>query len=196
MITKLSVSIVNRLLSNGYLAAADKEEISYGLFSILSKAFFFIVCMLLGVLFRVPLESGIFYFSFLLIKKYAGGFHASTESKCLIISSLSILFSIVVLKEIIILSVIQIPFSVITLVSAVIVCLFSPVEAKEKPLTGTEKKKFHCFTIFRVLILFIFIISLMVLNKPRIYIPIETGLFLEGVYLTAGKIKRRKNVHF
>ena len=196
MITKLSVSIVNRLLSNGYLAAADKEEISYGLFSILSKAFFFIVCMLLGVFFRVPLESGIFYFSFLLVKKYAGGFHASTESKCLIISSLSILFSIVVIKEIIILSVIQIPFSVITLVSAVIVCLFSPVEAKEKPLTGTEKKKFHCFTIFRVLILFIFTISLMVLNKPRIYIPIETGLFLEGVYLTAGEIKRRKNVHF
>ena len=94
MIYDLSVRLTSRLGKRGYLPDSEEEIVAYGLFSLLSKLMYAVICLILGLIFSVPLESMIFYAVFLFVKKYGGGFHASTEGKCMILSTIEILLSI------------------------------------------------------------------------------------------------------
>ena len=88
MIYDLSVRLTSRLGKRGYLPDSEEEIVAYGLFSLLSKLMYAVICLILGLIFSVPLESMIFYAVFLFVKKYGGGFHASTEGRCMIISTM------------------------------------------------------------------------------------------------------------
>ena len=91
MIYDLSVRLTSRLGKRGYLPDSEEEIVAYGLFSLLSKLMYAVICLILGLIFSVPLESMIFYAVFLFVKKYGGGFHASTEGRCMILSTIAIL---------------------------------------------------------------------------------------------------------
>ena len=70
----------------------DKIEIyQYGFFVLYSNIIFLLLTMLLGAVFGVFLQGIIFYVAFFSIRQYAGGYHASTETRCEIMSTLSIL---------------------------------------------------------------------------------------------------------
>ena len=81
MIYDLSVRLTSRLEKRGYLPDSEEEIVAYGLFSLLSKLMYAVICLILGLIFSVPLESMIFYAVFLFVKKYGGGFPASTEDR-------------------------------------------------------------------------------------------------------------------
>ena len=98
MISKLASQFTDKLLSNGTIDAEDKELYNYGIFMLISHLLFFIVSCVLGLVLKCLLEGIIFYVAFMLIRGYAGGYHASSESKCEILSTLSIAMCIVVIK--------------------------------------------------------------------------------------------------
>ena len=126
---------------------------------------------------------------FLLIRKYAGGYHASTEARCEIFSTLSIVGSITVAK----LSEIydfKIALLVISAVSAVCIFIFSPLDTPEKPLS---QKEFNYFRKISWMILLAIIISITVsyiLKLNFITVPCCMSLILESILLSAGKIKK------
>lgn len=57
MIYDLSVRLTSRLGKRGYLPDSEEEIIAYGLFSLLSKLMYAVICLILGLIFSVPLES-------------------------------------------------------------------------------------------------------------------------------------------
>ena len=98
MINKLSTFFTEKLLSNGTISDEDKELYIYGLFMLLSQLMFFIIACIFGFVLNCIIESIIFYIAFQFIRKYAGGYHAATETRCEILSTLSILACIVVIR--------------------------------------------------------------------------------------------------
>ncbi|MEE0064218.1 MAG: accessory gene regulator B family protein, partial [Acutalibacteraceae bacterium] len=172
MIYDLSVRLTSRLGKRGYLPDSEEEIVAYGLFSLLSKLMYAVICLILGLIFSVPLESMIFYAVFLFVKKYGGGFHASTEGRCMILSTIEILLSICfvffALRE----SVILRSGALASAVSYIIICILSPAAAKEKPLDKAEKIRYRERSIIRVTLTFAAMTAVLIFGYPRICAPL------------------------
>lgn len=185
MISKLSKKIVNQL----NILDDEQELYEYGFFILLSQILYFIIAIIIGTICGTVFESIIFYIAFQFIRRYAGGYHAATETRCEIISTLSILACIVVIK----LSKtydIQTALLIISALSAVCIFVFCPLDTPEKPLTD---KEFRYFRKVSWLILLAIVVAIIVsyIFKFKIFtVPCCLSLVLESILLTAGKIKR------
>lgn len=171
----------------------DKIEIyQYGFFVLYSNILFLLLTMLLGAVFGVFLQGIIFYVVFFSIRQYAGGYHASTETRCEVMSTLSILVCLVVTK----LSKtydFQFTLLVVSAVSALCIAVLCPLDTPEKPLSEKEFKYFRkisCLILSAISI--VVIISYFVRLKwlQIFFAPCCLSLILESLLLTAGKIKK------
>lgn len=189
MINNLSVYFTEKLLSNGTINDEDKELYIYGLFMLLSQLMFFIITCIFGLILKCILESIIFYIAFQFIRKYSGGYHASTETRCEISTTLSILACIVLIR----LSKtydFQIALVTITVISAISIFCLCPLDTPEKPLSD---KEFRYFRKISWLILFVIITVITVsyiFKLSIIIVPCCLSLILESILLALGKIKR------
>lgn len=196
MISKLSNYLTEKLLSNGTICDEDKDLYIYGLFMLISHLMFFIIACIFGLILGCVLESIIFYIAFQFIRRYAGGYHASTETRCEIFSTLSILACIIVIK----LSKtydFQTVLLLITILSAVCIFVFCPLDTPEKPLSEKEYKYFRKVSWLILFVIAAAIIVSYVFKFQMVTVPCCLSLILESILLAAGKIKRvsqKKNV--
>lgn len=189
MIGKLALKTAEKFVKN-YNTLYDKIEIyQYGFFVLYSNLIFFLLIAILGVIFKSFLSSIIFYFAFFLIRQFAGGYHASTETRCEVLSTLSILACIVVIR----LSKtydFQTVLLLITILSAVCIFVFCPLDTPEKPLSNKEFKYFRKVSWIILFVIIIAIIVSYVFKFQMVLVPCCLSLILESILLAAGKIKR------
>ena len=184
MISKLSKKIVNQL----NILDDEQELYEYGFFILLSQILYFIIAIIIGTICGTVFESIIFYIAFQFIRRYAGGYHAATETRCEILSTLSILACIVVIR----LSKtydIQTALLIISALSAVCIFVFCPLDTPEKPLTNKEFRYFR-----KISWTILFIISALIaisfyLKFKFVFTPLCMSIILESILLIAGKIK-------
>ena len=188
MIYKIAKIIACSLIKHNYLADNDRELFEYGFFLVLSQLMYFSTCLILGLIFGCILECIIFYIAFNLLRKYSGGFHASTELRCFVFSSLSIFFSVVCISK---LQSIDLNIILVTLlaISSLVIVVFSPLDTKEKPLTHEERIKYRKYSliIFSVAL----IICMVGFVKAKVLgLPIFVAIVLESIFLIFGKVKQ------
>lgn len=189
MISKLSNKIVKCFVKQSNISDDEQELYQYGFFILFSQILYFIIALIIGILCEVILESIIFYIAFQFIRRYAGGYHASTETRCEILSSLSILACIVVIK----LSKtydFQTVLLLITILSAVCIFVFCPLDTPEKPLSDKEFKYFRKVSWIILFVIIVAIIISYVFKFQMVTVPCCLSLILESILLAAGKIKR------
>lgn len=189
MINNLSTYIVDKLVSKGTVTEDERELYVYGLFMIFSHLMYLILAIVFGLIFKCFLESIIFYIAFQFIRRYAGGYHAKTETRCEIMSALSILCCIVLIKcskmydfNIVLLST--------SLVFAVLIFTFCPLDTPEKPLTGKEHKYFRKISLIILSLIIVAIIVSFIFKFNIIFAPCCVSVILEGVLIGTGQIKK------
>lgn len=196
MISKLSNKIVKCFVKQSNISDDEQELYQYGFFILFSQILYFIIALIIGILCEVILESIIFYIAFQFIRRYAGGYHASTETRCEVLSTLSILACIVAIK----LSKtydFQTVLLLITILSAVCIFVFCPLDTPEKPLSEKEYKYFRKVSWLILFVIATAIIVSYVFKFQMVTVPCCLSLILESILLAAGKIKRvsqKKNV--
>lgn len=193
MINKLSEFLTKKMLSDNTINDEDKELYVYGLFMLLSQLMFFIIACIFGFILNCIIESIIFYIAFQFIRRYAGGYHAKTETRCEILSSLSILCCIMLIKFSKIYY-IKISLLCISLVCAVLIFIFCPLDTPEKPLSEKEFKYFRKISLIILLGILIAIAISCYFEIGYIFAPCCMSLILEGILISAGKIKKVHNV--
>lgn len=194
MISKFSAEIVGRLIDTSIINSSERELYSYGFFMLLSQILYFILTVMFGILLDVFLQSVVFYVAFQSIRTCAGGIHASSELKCEVATTLSLLSCLGIVK-LCDLHNLKVMILVLTIVAAVLIFLLCPLDTPEKPLTIKEKKYFRKKTwIILLIILIIICLSLCFKINTLIY-PCCMSFILESVLLVLGKIKeiRKKN---
>ena len=188
MIQHISEILVKKLLSKGYFSSDDAELYIYGFFVLFSQSLYFLVVILIGSIFHILIESIVFFLVFQLLRKYAGGYHASTEAQCEMLSTLSIIISLGLIKLSRLYD-IQIGLLIFSLYSASFIFFLSPLDTPEKPLSVSEKKHFRKLTwiylFFSTALLFVSYF----LKFSVLFSPCCMSLILESVLLLAGKIK-------
>ena len=189
MISKLSQRITSKLISNGNILDEEKDLYAYGLFMLISHLFFFFISITFGIVFSCIFESLVFYLAFQFIRRYAGGYHASTEIRCDIMSTASILVCIMVIwlakrYEF------EIPLLFTTIISAVIIFIFCPLDTPEKPLTDKERYHYRKISWLILLIISALVLVSFIFEWNFLFAPSCLSLILEGILLIAGRIKK------
>lgn len=189
MINKLSKSFADRLLVNGAITKEEQELYIYGFFMLLSQLMYLALACIFGLVLGCFVESIIFYIVFQFIRRYAGGYHATTETRCEILSTLSIIACIVVIR----LSKIydfQTALLIISSVSAVCIFILCPLDTPEKPLSDKEFKYFRKIS---WIVLFTIVVAIIVsycFNIEFVLLPCCMSLVLESILLISGKVQK------
>lgn len=192
MISRLSERIVKFLLKQSGIKDDEQDLYQYGFFILLSQMLYFIIACIIGILLGTFFESIIFYIAFQFIRRYAGGYHASTETRCEIMSTLSILACIVLIR---LSKTYDLQFALLALsaVSAMCIAILCPLDTPEKPLSEKEFKYFRkiSWLILSVISLIAAISCFVQLKWLQIFFaPCCLSLILESILLTAGKLKK------
>lgn len=179
--------LTDYLIRTELLASDDRDLYIYGFFLLVSHAFFFLVTLIAGVLFGIPLESVVFYSVFMVIRRYAGGIHAKNEIVCTLLTTTSIFVSIGLIRCMHNCNCI-IPLPLMLFFGGICILCFSPLDSEEKPLDSKEMSVYRKASI-RFLVLF----TLVALFAFRysfygIAYAISCGIFLEGILLIIGAV--------
>lgn len=189
MINKLSKYFTDKLFLNGAITEEEQELYTYGFFMLLSQLMYLVLACIFGLILGCFFESTIFYVAFMFIRRYAGGYHAVTETRCEILSALSILACIVVIK----LSKIYDFQNVLLIISTIsFVCIFflGPLDTPEKQLSDKEYKYFRKISWIILFVIIVLIIVSYIFKFDILLIPCCMSLILESILIVAGKIKR------
>ena len=171
MINNLSALLTDKLLAKGSITEDERELYIYGFFMLLSHIMYFVLACIFGILFKCFIESIIFYIAFQFIRRYAGGYHAATETRCEILSTLSIFASTGIIK----LSKIhdfKTILLIITLISVVIIFILCPLDTPEKPLSDKEFKYFRKISWIDNSIIHKFSIVFVLVKQKIVYIDL------------------------
>lgn len=189
MINNLSIKLTNKLISKGSITENERELYIYGFFMLLSHIMYFVLACIFGMLFKCFIESIIFYIAFQFIRRYAGGYHAKTETRCEILSTLSILCCIVLIKLSKMYD-IRIALLSISLVFAVLIFILCPLDTPEKPLSDKEYKYFRKISWIILSLIIVAIIVSFIFKFNVVFAPCCASLIFEGVLIGTGQIKK------
>lgn len=185
-----------KLISDKFACFLCKDEgqknnfdlYEYAVYIILSSAFHVITVITLGLCFNLLVESLVFYFSFIAIRKFAGGYHAKTPVRCYLFSFASNIIILCLVKWLSSINTLFIfIFIIFELLCVVLILLISPLDTENNPLTGQEKKMHRMLT--SIITILIFIISSLCFFKG--YINIGSSMIC-GVVMSALVLLMRK----
>ncbi len=189
MIKYLSDNITDFFYSNKIIEAEEKEIYVYGLQLIIFTIMGITLILVLELILNKLFYSIIFLISFIPIRMYSGGYHASSYVKCnlTLISLYLVAMSAVIFTP----SVYVIRISTIMAIITIYTILkYAPVDNENKRLTGNRKKRNKKITVF---ILFGFYLIGVVMYKINIqlFYTIIVTMFLVSILL---KIKIKGGV--
>lgn len=199
MISKISYYLTDLLMKNTENAEDRqyREVYQYVLFLILNYLFFFGYSLILGTLLGVSFQSIVFFISIAFLRRYAGGYHANTENRCLIISSVYFLAGTVTIK-IINLYVDRINFNIILIISVIcslIILLLCPCDSPSKPVEKEKVKSIRIKCTAVIILILAAILFLLIINKTQFVSPFFSAVVIETVLMISGKIKIRATCH-
>ena len=188
MISKLSEYCTDHLIAEQYVKKDEREIYIYGFYMLISRLTFFLFAIIFGALIGCCIESIIFYITFQVIRRFAGGYHASTESRCNILSAFFIIIciSFVCFAQRNNLQAIMLG---VYLLSAIVILILCPIDTPEKPLSEKEYSTFKKISFGIVFLYTLLILVAFSLKWEKIFFSICVSLLLESILLLLGKVK-------
>ncbi len=183
---KIAEYVTNRFVENGIIEEKDKAVYQYGVSQGVVILINLITTVLIGMVFGMVEQSIIFILAFIPIRIYAGGYHAESQIRCYVLSSLLIAAAMINCKLVSWNTVIGFTEAGI---GTLLLLLFSPVADKKKPISMEEKISYKKIS-SGFLIAELFIAGIFFrFTQMKGFQSIVTALFFLGIILIAGKIK-------
>ena len=186
--------ISNRLARLLFRRDRNEEKIKlyeFSIYVLFSSIIHIGSIFVIGLFFNMIYESLILYFSFITIRKFAGGYHAKTPVICYLVSITIIITSLLLLKSLTkhnLTDQLYYLFISFALLALIILVVISPLDNKNKTLNSKEKKVYKLISIIISTILFLISLSIFNLNE-QYSIAILIGIILNGITLLIGKIQ-------
>ena len=142
----ISRKFISLLCENNMIEREKQELYAYAMEILLSSILHFLTTVVIGLLFDMVIESLLLFIAFSVIRRFAGGFHASTHLRCYFTSIAAIIIMLFFI------SVVtkwgnDIDFYVILIISDLTIWFASPIESQNKPLSYKEKKVYKAVSI-------------------------------------------------
>ena len=191
---QLTDKFILTLINKNIIKEEDKEIYSYGFNQILFIMLNFITILIIGISFNMLFETIIFMITYIPIRIYAGGYHARTQTKCYIFSVFMLILALYIIKLKLMSNILII--ILLSIISSIIIISLAPVEDINKPLDEKETEIYKKRTIKNLIIILVFLIISLILNKRIITSCICVSLLFNSVMLLFGNILNFFNIIF
>lgn len=187
----LCEKLIELFVSDNLLTDEDKELYKYSLNLILSALLHIASVVLLGVCFNLIIEGIVFYFSFIVTRKFAGGYHAKSSKKCFL---LSIILTFVVMTLIKLLievnnSYLRFIFAMFELAGAIVIFILSPLDTDNNPLNRKEKHIYGIIAVVVTATLLVTSVLLIIFHCMNFWFSISFGIILSASVLIMRKVQ-------
>lgn len=186
MFVKLADNIVKWMLNNQIIEENKAVICRWGISHILDTVFNIATFLIIGFLFKMPIETIIFTLGYIPLRIYAGGYHAKTPLRCWCLSNIILAVSLVIVRNV---EKYYIAFDILSLIAIVVLIVFMPVEDLHKPLDQNDRKKYkkRGVAILAIEICISFVFTL--LHHDKISLVLSSVWVLLSVMLILGVIK-------
>ncbi|HZJ78266.1 MAG TPA: accessory gene regulator B family protein [Clostridia bacterium] len=178
----LSQKFISGLHKNGVIAEEDQGLYEYALNILVTGVLHFLISLLIGIFIGAVKESLALFISFFIIRKFAGGFHTSSPVKCYLFSIVMSCSMLLLVKHLAQSTDNWIYYSILA-VAAMVVIIFSPIEAKNKPFNDKERKVFKTVSVVLSIVISAISILIFTFASKSIGIAISFGMVTETVVL-------------
>jgi len=178
---------------NDIIRFDDVSVYQYGLEVLMMSLAKFVGIAILSLLTGYFFESLIFVIGFSTIRSYAGGYHASSVSRCFLLTVFFIGFDIWLSNFIVSTNVPWLSIAIAG-VACWIIYLYSPVEVISRPISDQERHKFRSYSI-KLSLLYLGVVSILTtMNTNRWYLTIfSVAMLIEAITLII-ELKRKEIV--
>lgn len=181
--------ICKRLIEDEIISEEDKEVIEFGVTGIVERVFAIFVFALVGFLFK-SINSGMLLWLFINpLRRYAGGYHASSRINCTLVSLFLISF-VYILFQLVNFS--QAIYVVIFAICNLIIFLIAPVDTPNKKLEEIEYIVYKKRTRKILLLEDMLYAYAYVFQQKTIANLIIIGYVIVAILVSAGAIKMGK----
>ncbi|MCI9141957.1 MAG: accessory gene regulator B family protein [Lachnospiraceae bacterium] len=136
MIETMAMYTVTRIKDHGIIEKEEEELYFFGIKQLILFLVNLATTMVIGIMVGMLWQSIVFSAAYIPLRRYAGGYHATTPKRCYWLSSILILCALIIVK--------CLPLSKATIlgtlaVAALVIIFRAPVESRNKPLSTTEQ---------------------------------------------------------
>ncbi len=177
------------LIKNNIIEEKQREIYAYGLNQLIVYLYNFLTVIVVGWIFGMVWQGIAFTVFYMMIRPYAGGYHARTPKMCYVYSLIMI---IVVLFLIMTIPLNGLLYLVVYFVSSIIIFKLSPVEDENKPLDNIERVVFRKRAIISHIILSLCYFISWFVGLKELSSCVVLVLFTLSIMLVLGEIKNRR----
>ncbi len=190
MFYQASEHIAKKLVEKNTISSENKPIYQYGIQQGFTIGLNILTTFVIGLVFKMIVESFLFLAVYIPLRSFAGGVHAKTANRCYVYSTIMIIAELLVIKFL--------PFGIfigscLSLISGAIIFLLAPVETENKKLDESEKQvyKKRARIILIIELVIQFIIALMSWNN--IMMCFSLAFVSLSLIMLAGVIKNNYN---
>lgn len=191
MYTKLASFFAQKLIQVGSVKEEQRDVYEYGLEILLADIGYLIIFLLFATVTSTMLQSLFFLVGFILLRRFAGGYHANTYTKCHIMFLINQMIFTAIIKFVpehfyfaLIISLVSI--------SLIVIWMLAPVDNNTRRFIKNEYNIFRRKSrIYSVVILIMTVTVLFFSKFYSLYICYTLGLFSATCSIIAGSIQRK-----
>lgn len=187
MFHTISEKIIVFAIKNKILAQEKADEYIYGIEITLSVIVSYVSVLVIGLLMNMFWESAVFLFLFVLMRRFAGGFHFRSQLACYIFMCIT---TPVILLTIKFAESDTVTCSAIMIISSLLLLILSPVPAIEKPLDKKEQVVYG--RVARIIVVGVCVIYTILHVVQQLYLAkiITVTVCAVAIFSVLGKLKQ------
>lgn len=152
MINFISISLSKFLYHENIIPEEMIDEYDFGFQITLANIVNFIMVFVIGIVKNAMLEAAIYYLIFVTLRRYCGGYHSRSRIRCFLLFALTSYLCLFCSQQEILLNLSGILLLLSTLLLATCICLFAPIENKNKYLEDDKKVQYKRYSQYTLII--------------------------------------------
>ncbi len=190
MYKKISQKISEKFVTLGIISNDDYEIYKYGFELIIALLSTVTSIVLISLLIHKFVETVLYLVGFLCVRAICGGYHAKHHYTCYVITTstyfLFLILNICFYSK----PYLNLVTGFMTVVSAILIIAFAPIEHPDNPMTEYRKNKNRFFSLLlSIIICLIHFVSLFSKNMAPYVFNYATGIFLATIAILIAKIE-------
>lgn len=193
MTEKIMENIWEKMKMTGNLTEDDKEIYLFGFYQGLILLLNIVTTLFIGIILNMFMESVLFLVCFIPLRVFAGGYHAKTQLRCYIMSTITtvfILYLIVLWRE---------KMGTITtscyVISVYTIWKLAPVQDKNKPLELGERRIYRKKTHTNLILVTCILVYACFRRYTVVSAAIEVTVCFLAIILFLGNWKNKMLIH-
>lgn len=179
--------LVTAMIKNNVIEE-DEEIIRTGLNILIIKICFIFVVILIGIFADSLIESLVFTISYSLLREYGGGYHAETKGKCFVLSVLTLIAALCIIKFMVCYQTLTLPFFAAAVISALYIFLKAPIDTANKRLDEAEIRVYGKRARLLTVILAVVSAVLWLIGSNALAFAVLMGIIAESYLMLKGQI--------